>query len=370
MVSRLLKNESGIALFLVLWVLVLLTVIAGEFSYSMKTEINLVRNEKENTEAYYVALAGLHHAIYELVLHKVYFEEPLSGAFRLNVPSPYTPFADGGYLVRIDNESGKVNVNEASSRLIEMVIAGLDMPEKESRIMADSLLDWRDSDDFHHVNGVESDYYMSLPEPYACRNGRLLSIEELCYVRGFQREIVDNDLIDLFSVAPNENLYRKKRSDIQDYTTLENRDGAGDHQIQQFLTLEKREEALYIGKKSDYDKIDINAASFRMLQALPGMSAEAAQEILRFRLEKDFDSVYELKPIVGNNVFTQIEPYLKVDEGRFYTIRSLGTAGIDKTIQGIKVMVRIDGAMANGFKIIEWLDDYYDPGMIESQPDT
>ena len=171
-------------------------------------------------------------------------------------------------------------------------------------------------------------------------------------------------------MAPNENLYRKKRSDIQDYTTLENRDGAGDHQIQQFLTLEKREEALYIGKKSDYDKIDINAASFRMLQALPGMSAEAAQEILRFRLEKDFDSVYELKPIVGNNVFTQIEPYLKVDEGRFYTIRSLGTAGIDKTIQGIKVMVRIDGAMANGFKIIEWLDDYYDPGMIESQPDT
>lgn len=368
--SNPLKNESGIALFLVLWVMVLLTVIAGEFSYSMKTEINLVRNLKENTQAYYVALAGVHHAIYELVLKRAYLEERLSGTFRLNAPTPPVPFADGGYLIRIDNESGKVNVNEAAPHVIEMVIAGLDAPEKEERIMVDSLLDWRDVDDFHHVNGVESDYYASLPEPYTCRNGRLISIEELVYVRGFQRELVHDYLKELFSVAPNENLYRKKRSEIQVYNTLESREGADDHPIQQISTLEKREESLYIGKKTAYDKIDINSASLRMLTSLPGMTSELAHEILTFRLEKDFDSVYELKPIVGNSVFKTIEPYLKVEEGVFYTIRSLGTAGDDKTIQGIKVMVRVDKSMVNGFKVVEWLDDYYDPGMVESQTET
>ena len=62
-----LKNENGIALFMVLWVLMLLSVIVGEFCYAMRTEVNVTRNFKEQTEGYYIALGGLNRAIGELV---------------------------------------------------------------------------------------------------------------------------------------------------------------------------------------------------------------------------------------------------------------------------------------------------------------
>ena len=41
------RQDKGVALFMVLWVLTLLSVIAGEFCYSMQTEVRITRNFKE-----------------------------------------------------------------------------------------------------------------------------------------------------------------------------------------------------------------------------------------------------------------------------------------------------------------------------------
>ena len=53
------SNQSGIALMIVLWVLVLLMALATEFAFSMKMEVNTTRNYKEDAESYYLAKAGL-----------------------------------------------------------------------------------------------------------------------------------------------------------------------------------------------------------------------------------------------------------------------------------------------------------------------
>ena len=68
--KRILKSERGIALFLVLWVMALLTVIAGEFCYAIRTEANITRNFKEETQTYYIAVSGLFWAIGELVVNE------------------------------------------------------------------------------------------------------------------------------------------------------------------------------------------------------------------------------------------------------------------------------------------------------------
>ncbi len=68
--KRILKSERGIALFLVLWVMALLTVIAGEFCYAIRTEANITRNFKEETQAYYIAVSGLFWAIGKLVVNE------------------------------------------------------------------------------------------------------------------------------------------------------------------------------------------------------------------------------------------------------------------------------------------------------------
>jgi hypothetical protein len=52
-----LRDASGaVALILVMWVMVILIAIVGEFSYSMRTELNITRNFKEEEEAYQLRL--------------------------------------------------------------------------------------------------------------------------------------------------------------------------------------------------------------------------------------------------------------------------------------------------------------------------
>ena len=61
------KNQNGIAMMVVLWVLVLLIALATEFAFSMKMEINTTRNFKEDFESYYLAKAGIALAMSELL---------------------------------------------------------------------------------------------------------------------------------------------------------------------------------------------------------------------------------------------------------------------------------------------------------------
>src|SRR4030042_7184530 len=90
--SDTLRNETGaVALIVVLWVIVLLTAIVGEFSYSMRTEINITRNYKEESEAYYLALAGLEKAKMEILLtesHYTYLNEDGVLVFNIENEAP------------------------------------------------------------------------------------------------------------------------------------------------------------------------------------------------------------------------------------------------------------------------------------------
>ena len=61
------KNQNGIAMMVVLWMLVLLIALATEFAFSMKMEVNTTRNFKEDVESYYLAKAGIAMAMSEIM---------------------------------------------------------------------------------------------------------------------------------------------------------------------------------------------------------------------------------------------------------------------------------------------------------------
>ncbi len=61
------KNQNGVALMVVLWVLVLLIGLATEFAFSMKSEVNTTRNYKEDIQSYHLAKAGIHMAMAEIL---------------------------------------------------------------------------------------------------------------------------------------------------------------------------------------------------------------------------------------------------------------------------------------------------------------
>lgn len=328
-----LKSERGIALFLVLWVLMLLTVIVGEFCYAMRTEVNIARNFKEETQTYYIAEAGLNKAITELIRNEVVPQKAKSPdseeeeiRWRINADIPAILFGQGYFKVKIGNESGKININRAGVRLLKMMLSGFDLEEEEKNIIVDSIMDWRDKDRLHRVNGAEDDYYLSLPEPYKCKNGDFDSVEELLLVRGMIPEMFYGGLRDIITVYQDEETTSKKR-----------------HRSRK-------------KKGFDFNKTNINAASPQMLRYLPQMTEDLVQDIMEYRKEKDFRSLSELSHIVGPDVYAAIAPYITLKTCPYYTIKSAGMVEGSQTRQGVEALVKIDRRLKKGYCVIRWLD--------------
>ena len=326
------KSQRGIALFLVLWVMALLTVIAGEFGYAVRNELNVTRNFKEETESYYIAVSGLFWAVQELVVNE-YILRPVSAPgkdeapedirWRINTDIPPVPFAGGQFKVVKENESGKVNLNRASAPLLRMMLNGMQIADGEKDIIVDSIQDWRDSDSLHRVNGAEDDYYRSLPRPYKARNGDFTSVDELLLVRGVTPRLFQEGLRDMVSVYQEEPAAR----------------GSG------------------AGAGIDYGRININAASLAMLRSLPRMTEEAVQAIAAYRKQRDFRSMIELSQVIGTEIFTGIAPFITLIPGPYYTIKSVGMPKESRIRRGVQAVVKIDKRLKKGYEIIQWIDD-------------
>ena len=346
-----LKNEKGIALVLILWVLALLSVIVGEFCYAMRIEVNITRNFKEQRQAYYIALAGLNRAIGELVRNqampprKELFEDNTgeegdegeiegiseeADRWRINVDIPSVDFGSGKFRVRIGNEAGKININQADETLLQMMVDAFDLDTQQKDIIVDSILDWRDKNDLHRLQGAENDFYNSLPEPYDCKNDDFDSVEELLLVRGVTPEIFHGGLKNMVTVFLDKRTQSRSTGDI-----LRGRRGRG------------------VGSK-----ICINAASEKMLIALPLMTDVLVQEIITYRKEKDFKSPAELSSVVGADVFTAISPYITFEENAYYTIFSVGLLPGSAIRKEIEAMVEVAPTLKKGWRVVQWRDGF------------
>jgi general secretion pathway protein K len=189
-------DQSGIALVMVLWVLMILSVVVLEFSYGMRTEVQITQNYREEVQLYALAQGGVQRAAVELVYkndarvqqkRKSLREEGIAPDQQEWLTDGRTyalSFETGDCEIRITGEGGKVNINTVTESLLRKIIGHFGLEGETRDVVVDSILDWRDPDDFYRINGAENDYYRSLPEPYDAKNGNLDSIEELLLVRG------------------------------------------------------------------------------------------------------------------------------------------------------------------------------------------
>ncbi|EFK11454.1 general secretion pathway protein K [delta proteobacterium NaphS2] len=330
------RKEKGIALLMVLWVLILLSAMATEFCFAMRTEVDMVRNFKEETEAYFIALAGLNRAIIELVRNestpergKILEEEDeavdeTSRRWRMNTTIPPVPFSEGQFRVRIENEAGKINLNTADESQLEMMLNNFDLEEQEKSVIVDSIMDWRDENDLHRMNGAENDYYQSLPAPYECKNSDFDTVEELLMVRGITPEIFYGGLKQMVTV-------------FQDRGSKRGR-------INRRATTVKG------------SKICVNAASREMLLSLPQMTEELVQAVVDFRKEADFKSLGEVSILLGANVYGAISPYITLEASPYYQISSVGFIKGSATRQGVSAVVEINPTLKSRYRVAQWND--------------
>ncbi|MBI5026775.1 MAG: general secretion pathway protein GspK [Nitrospirae bacterium] len=188
------NNEEGAALMLVLWVLVLLTAIVTEFAFSMRTEVNITRNFKEEEEAYYAALSGIEQAKAEIISAKeqMYLDEKGILMFGEKEKSPDREgrFGNTAYSYAIIDEDRKINLNSATPEQLRYILRYSGVEGTELDTIIDSIFDWRDADNLHRLNGAEEDYYQSLPKPYSCKDGPFDTVKELLLVKGITPEIL------------------------------------------------------------------------------------------------------------------------------------------------------------------------------------
>lgn len=178
-------RQRGVALVVVLWLLVLLTVIAASHARVVRTETRLASNHVEAGKARSLAEAGAHHAILELLVRDAAQRWPVNGSVR------QVRYTDGLVAIAIRDTSGLIDINTAQPVLLETVLAALDVEPDRRRALVDATLDWRDKDHLRRLNGAEDDDYRRAGLRWAARDGAFSTVEELRYVLGMTNPLFE-----------------------------------------------------------------------------------------------------------------------------------------------------------------------------------
>ena len=177
------KYNSGVALVLVLWIVVLLSVIGVSHSRNVRIDMQIARHHLDNAKARSLADAGLNRAILEL------FNKDDATRWPYNGDLNYMDFDDGVVQVMIRNTSGLVDINTASPSVLEKLLSLIDMEDSKRLEIVDAILDWRDSDDLRRLNGAEDAEYKIEKLTYGTPDRKFFSIGELRYVLGMETSI-------------------------------------------------------------------------------------------------------------------------------------------------------------------------------------
>jgi len=176
--------QSGIALVLVLWVLALLSVIAGSLVFSSRTEVSMAGNLASLAQAEALADAGVYKAIYELARPQTDLQRwKGDGLTRL------WNFQGTNLRVKILDESAKVDLNAAPTVLLKGLFRALGVGDADADALADAVADWRDADDLRSLHGAEKADYAAAVRGYGPANAPFETIDELRQVLGISDEL-------------------------------------------------------------------------------------------------------------------------------------------------------------------------------------
>jgi DNA uptake protein ComE-like DNA-binding protein len=187
--------DRATVLVTVLVIIALGTTLVAALLFRSRAELGAAAASQRSQQAYLAAMSGIHRAMQAaraapynpgvwLDNEDMFRAQPVGGEDADWAFTVYAPQRDNATGVRygLIDQSGLVNLNVATPQMLSGV-PGLN----EEQI--DALLDWRDRDDIPRPNGAEINYYASIqPVGYRCKNGPLLTLEELLLVRGFSAE--------------------------------------------------------------------------------------------------------------------------------------------------------------------------------------
>jgi len=268
----------------VILILLLVSYLAANLALQVRSELQASFNVKERLAGRFLAMAGIQTAIFRKV------DRPID-----SIDTPYEKFLEGYpyeeyrpgrgrfryYLV---SESGKIDLNTFPRGLMELFLAYHGLDEEAIEVVIDSLLDWRDPDDLHRLNGAETDYYQGLDDPYIPRNGRIQDPAEFFLVRGTEPLRGTFDPYEVFTV------------------------------------------------NNGRSRINFNSLTPAMLEFLADGDAEKIALYRQFQEEKEGTrlTVADMQTILGPERYEVLRPFVVPSiNNKFYSVHAVGEAGYE-----------------------------------------
>lgn len=254
-------DRSGVALIITLWITAILSVIALSTSYFSRMDLKMADFQTENLKAYALAQGGIELAIAKLLIDSRNFPEYDSYNEDWVIDNndlEVLGIEPGSLQVDIIDESSKINLNMDDLYILFSFLQFLPQwnEYEEINILLDSLKDWRDEDSREELNGAENPYYLGLPNPYPCKNGKFDIPEEILLVRGMSPELF---LEDYFTTSNDEKInINTVKKDIL-YAILEGKNVSGAETMANLIITYRQGDDGFEGTDDDQTFTNLNS---------------------------------------------------------------------------------------------------------------
>lgn len=170
-------RQNGMALVVVLWLIVLLSIMAAGHTRGTHVDTQLASRQVTVAQARGYAEAGINHTLLMLLSEKGR-DVPVDGRiFGVAID-------DTTVTLAVRNASGLVDLNAASPDTLDAALKAVGISAAERRSIVDAILDWRDGDNLRHLDGIEDRDYIAAGLPWTSRDGRFAAVDELRYLPG------------------------------------------------------------------------------------------------------------------------------------------------------------------------------------------
>ena len=176
-------RQRGLALVMVMWLVVLLSIIASGHAYNVHTETRLAAMHIQTAKARASVETGLSYAILQLLAEDATNPWPIDGTVDQIL------FDDTQIRIAIRDATGLIDLNAAGPDLLQTLTTALNVDQERQELIVAAILDWRDADDLKHLGGAEDSDYVSRGYPWTPRDNEFSSVEELRYVMGMTQQL-------------------------------------------------------------------------------------------------------------------------------------------------------------------------------------
>ncbi len=176
-------RQNGIALVMVLWITILITITSGAYALMARVDQLEANALLSGTRARMIAEAGIH-------LTAVMLRDQDEMTRMIADGRTYQQTIAGVLLeINVTDERGKLDINSAEEMTLQTLFINNGMELDDAELLAAAVLDWRDIDEIERVNGAELDAYQLAGLQVGPGNRPFMMNAELLQVLGMPYEL-------------------------------------------------------------------------------------------------------------------------------------------------------------------------------------